>query len=133
MARDSASQEGLRHTLEARIKYVHHENNIFFENYLPFLSIFLIYFVCFSLEPKTERDDLINPLWIEDKDLKKGEMNYISTNETQFWKDLLDKYLYPIDEDKDEKVRRTSSSILLLYFNLELNALFFKVKYLSKI
>lgn len=55
-------------------------------------------------EPKVERNDDINPYWIEDKDLKKGPMAFLSTGENQFWKDLIDKYLFPIDEDKAEKV-----------------------------
>lgn len=50
------------------------------------------------------RDDLINPYWIEDPDLKKGEVDFLSPAETQFWKDLLDKYLYPIDANKEEEV-----------------------------
>lgn len=54
--------------------------------------------------PQNRRDDLINPYWIEDPDLRKGEVEFLSSNEIQFWKDLLEKYLYPIDEDKDEKV-----------------------------
>jgi chitin synthase len=47
---------------------------------------------------------MINPYWIEDRDLKKGEVDYISSAEAQFWKDLLEKYLHPIDENKEEKV-----------------------------
>ncbi|KAJ8875330.1 hypothetical protein PR048_023225 [Dryococelus australis] len=58
-----------------------------------------------TTEPRQERDDMINPYWIEDKDLKKGEVDYISSAETQFWKDLLEKYLHPIDENKEEKAR----------------------------
>jgi hypothetical protein len=65
----------------------------------------LSYKFFFFLEPKTERDDLINPYWIEDKDLKRGEVDYLSGPEIQFWKDLLDKYLYPIDENKEQQVR----------------------------
>lgn len=57
-----------------------------------------------STAPKNRRDDLVNPYWIEDPDLRKGEVEFLGSNEIQFWKDLLDKYLYPIDEDKDEKV-----------------------------
>lgn len=57
-----------------------------------------------STAPRNKRDDLINPYWIEDPDLRKGEVEYLSSNEIQFWKDLLDKYLYPIDENKEEKV-----------------------------
>lgn len=47
---------------------------------------------------------MINPYWIEDRDLKKGEVDYISSAEGQFWKDLLEKYLHPIDDNKEEKV-----------------------------
>lgn len=56
------------------------------------------------LEPKMERNDEINPFWIEDRDLKKGPVAFLSTAENQFWKELLEKYLFPIDEDKAEKV-----------------------------
>lgn len=59
-----------------------------------------------STVPRNDRDDLVNPYWIEDSDLKKGEVEYLSSTEVQFWKDLLAKYLYPIDENKEEKVLR---------------------------
>lgn len=52
-----------------------------------------------------KRDDLINPYWIEDPELKKGEVDFLSPAELSFWKDLIDKYLYPIDENKEEKVK----------------------------
>ncbi|KAK2583486.1 hypothetical protein KPH14_009451 [Odynerus spinipes] len=45
------------------------------------------------------------PYWLSDEGLKKGEVEILSLQEEQFWKDLLDKYLYPIDEDKAEKAR----------------------------
>ena len=31
-----------------------------------------------STEPKEERDDLINPFWIEDRDLGRGEVDHLS-------------------------------------------------------
>jgi len=55
-------------------------------------------------EPKEERDDLINPYWIEDKGLGRGEVDYLSGAEVQFWKDLIDKYLYPLDADSKKQV-----------------------------
>ncbi|KPI93758.1 Chitin synthase 1 [Papilio xuthus] len=58
-----------------------------------------------STAPRERRDDLINPYWIEDPDLKKGEVDFLSQSETQFWKDLIDKYLYPIDANKEEQAR----------------------------
>lgn len=46
----------------------------------------------------------MNPYWIEDKALKKGEVDFLPQAEIKFWQELLEKYLYPIDEDKNEKV-----------------------------
>lgn len=57
-----------------------------------------------STVPRDERDFLTNPYWIEDAELKKGEVDFLSSAEIQFWKDLIDKYLFPIDQDKDEQV-----------------------------
>ncbi|XP_034946911.1 chitin synthase chs-2 isoform X1 [Chelonus insularis] len=45
------------------------------------------------------------PYWLNDEGLKKGEIDVLSMQEEMFWKDLLEKYLYPIDEDKAEKAR----------------------------
>ena len=56
-------------------------------------------------EHREERDDLINPFWIEDKDIGRGEVDYLSGAEIQFWKDLIDKYLFPLDADKAKQVR----------------------------
>lgn len=57
-----------------------------------------------STVPKEKRDHLINPYWIEDSGLRNGNVEYISAAENSFWKDMLKKYLYPIDEDPQEKV-----------------------------
>lgn len=61
-----------------------------------------------STVPRNRRDDLVNPYWIEDPDLRKGEVEFLSSNEIQFWRDLLEKYLHPIDEDKNEKVTKNN-------------------------
>lgn len=61
-----------------------------------------------STVPRNERDLLTNPYWIEDPDLKKGEVDFLSSTEISFWKDLIDKYLYPIDQDKAEQVGEES-------------------------
>lgn len=44
------------------------------------------------------------PYWLDDDGLKKGEIDTLGAQEDMFWKDLLDKYLYPIDDDPAEKV-----------------------------
>lgn len=53
---------------------------------------------------REERDFLTNPYWIEDHEFRKGEVDFLSSAEILFWKDLIDKYLYPIDQDKGEQV-----------------------------
>lgn len=57
-----------------------------------------------STVQREERDFLTNPYWIEDPDLRKGEVDYLSNTEILFWKDLIDKYLFPIDQNKEEQV-----------------------------
>lgn len=64
------------------------------------------------------------PYWLDDEGLKKGEVENLSMQEEQFWKELLEKYLYPIDEDKAEKVRawwnkRVDSIFLRLFLNAD--------------
>jgi len=51
------------------------------------------------------RDDLRNPFWIEDKELKDGEVVFLAEQETRFWKELIEKYLYPLDSNKDHQAR----------------------------
>ena len=58
-----------------------------------------------TTEPRDARDDLINPFWLEDKVFGRGEVDYLSGGEIQFWKDLIEKYLYPLDNDKQKQVR----------------------------
>ncbi|CAB0029536.1 unnamed protein product [Trichogramma brassicae] len=45
------------------------------------------------------------PYWLDDAGIKKGEVETISIQEELFWKELLEKYLYPIDDDPTEKAR----------------------------
>nr|CAD7258371.1 unnamed protein product [Timema shepardi] len=88
-------------------------------------------------KPRQQRDDMINPYWIEDKDLKKGEVDFITSSETLFWKDLLDKYLHPIDENKEEKARIASDLKELrnssVFFFFMLNALFVLIVFLLQL
>lgn len=53
--------------------------------------------------PKEERDDLVNPYWMEDKALKRGEVDYMPGAEVQFFKDLIEKYLHPLDKNAAEQ------------------------------
>jgi chitin synthase len=55
-------------------------------------------------EMRVQRDDLMNPFWIEDKDLKKAEVDFLTGKEILFWQELIEKYLKPIDADKKKEV-----------------------------
>lgn len=61
---------------------------------------------------------LSRPYWLSDEGLKKGEIDVLSLQEELFWKDLLEKYLYPIDEDKAEKVRSFNQAVVIRSFCL---------------
>lgn len=63
-----------------------------------------IFFVFLITESRPKRDDMLNPYWVEDKDLKHGEVEFLSPAEIQFWKDMISKYLFPIDENKEQQV-----------------------------
>ena len=49
--------------------------------------------------------------------MKKGPVAFLSPNENQFWRELIEKYLYPLDEDKTEKV--ICVSVLLVTFMMK--------------
>lgn len=80
------------------------------------IFVFLILFLLIPIpEARVERNDDINPFWIEDKALKKGPVSFLSMSETTFWKELIEKYLAPIDDDKVEKV---TFAVTLIFFHL---------------
>ncbi|CAG9784364.1 unnamed protein product [Diatraea saccharalis] len=91
-----------------------------------------------SMDVPTEvRDPLINPYWIEDPNLQKGEVDFLTTAETEFWKDLIDTYLRPIDENKEEQERiKTDLKNLrdkMVFAFVMLNALFVLVIFLLQL
>ncbi|XP_023932322.1 uncharacterized protein LOC106176561, partial [Lingula anatina] len=56
----------------------------------------------FTVNPmyeEEERDELVNPLWTEDKGLKDGPIVLQEEAETQFWQELIKQYLYPLEND----------------------------------
>ena len=60
-----------------------------------------------------KRDLLRNPLWIEDEMFAdKGTVELLSTKEIDFWNDLIKTYLFPLIEDKKEKVKTIIKSNL---------------------
>lgn len=90
-----------------------------------------------STTPREKRDDLINPYWIEDPELKKGEVDFMSPAETSFWKDLIDKYLYPIDANKEEQARIARDLVELrnksVFAFVMFNALFILIVFLLQL
>lgn len=70
---------------------------------------------------------LTRPYWLNDEGLKKGEVDVLSMQEELFWKDLLEKYLYPIDEDKTEKVKRSNLASNVLFYHFDSSFLFYLI------
>ena len=47
----------------------------------------------YGLNKKQERNDLVNPLWIEEEILNYADLRYLDDEESQFWKKFIRKYL----------------------------------------
>ncbi len=81
-----------------------------------------------STDHHPRRDDLIDPYWVEDKILSRGEVDYLSGPEVQFWTDLIEKYLHPLDADQTKQARITAGLKELrnksVFFFSVFNALF---------
>lgn len=88
-------------------------------------------------EKRNKREDLLNPFWIEDKGLKNGEVAYLHPQEIAFWKELIEKYLYPIDQNKEHQARvamelkELRNRMVFAFFML--NALFILVVFLLQL
>ena len=52
---------------------------------------------------ENQRDDEKNPYWIDDDDLKDGPIDFLKGSEINFWKDLIKKYLEPLQMTAKEK------------------------------
>ena len=52
---------------------------------------------------ENERDDEKNPYWIDDDDLKDGPIDFLKGSEINFWKELIKKYLEPLQMSAKEK------------------------------
>ncbi|CAL8111798.1 unnamed protein product [Orchesella dallaii] len=50
-----------------------------------------------------KRDDLMNPEWMEEKDLTPFEVDFLSGPEIRFWEAMILKYLVPLDADKRQE------------------------------
>ena len=88
-------------------------------------------------ETKLQRNELVNPFWIEDKHLLDGPVCFLSPDETQFFRDLIDKYLFPLIENKQEQQKIKSDLISLrnqvVFAFMMVNALFILVVFLLQL
>ncbi|XP_023222883.1 uncharacterized protein LOC111624303 isoform X2 [Centruroides sculpturatus] len=84
-----------------------------------------------------KRDDLINPYWIEDKDLKHCNVVNLNKSEIQFWFELIRKYLYPIEQNKarEEKVTSELNELRnkVVFTFLMMNSIFILVVFLLQV
>jgi len=88
-------------------------------------------------ESKEVRDEDVSPYWIDQPEMKKGNVEFLPTQEIQFWRDLIDKYLHPIDTDpqkreKEKKMLMDLRDIVVSAFFM-LNALFVLVIFLLQL
>lgn len=51
-----------------------------------------------------DRNKILLPDWLYDIDLKNGDIDTISSSEIQFWIDLIEKYLKPLELTQRDKV-----------------------------
>ncbi|KAK3593492.1 hypothetical protein CHS0354_037014 [Potamilus streckersoni] len=55
-------------------------------------------------EPEVKkRDDLKNPYWLDDGVFRRGDTEHLPEKEIEFWNELIEEYLHPLDEDKKQK------------------------------
>lgn len=83
------------------------------------------------------RDDMVNPFWIEDSDLKAGKRDNLDDVEISFWRDMIRKYLEPMEGDKKRQeevaaeLKELRNNIVLAV--LMLNGLFVTVIFFLQI
>ncbi|XP_018393301.1 PREDICTED: uncharacterized protein LOC108772292 [Cyphomyrmex costatus] len=80
---------------------------------------------------------LISPYWLQDERLRRGVVDFLSNDEEEFWKDLIGKYLQPIESDEESQNKITQELInsrdayLSKFFML--NALFVLIVFLMQL
>jgi chitin synthase len=76
----------------------------------------------------------VNPYWIEDRDLLNGKRDFLSGHEDKFWKDLIEKYLAPLEKDEKKEKKNAQDLITLrnksVFSVFMLNALFVLVVFM---
>ncbi|XP_034944294.1 chitin synthase chs-2-like [Chelonus insularis] len=91
------------------------------------------------IKPNNVRENhyLISPHWIQDPDLQKGQVQFLSLEEELFWKQLIKKYLQPLNEDKKQlekvtmELKKLRDENLFKFFMI--NALFIFIIFMMQI
>eukprot|EP00095_Tigriopus_kingsejongensis_P011454 maker-scaffold271_size230452-snap-gene-0.8 protein:Tk11454 transcript:maker-scaffold271_size230452-snap-gene-0.8-mRNA-1 annotation:"isoform b" len=61
------------------------------------------------VEPKDEmRDEMRNPYWIEQEYLKDSKKQFLDNDEIQFWNEMIDKYLKPLENNPEKAAQVTA-------------------------
>jgi len=88
-------------------------------------------------ESKCERDDEVSPYWIDQPEMKRGNVEFLASNELQFWKDLIDTYLHPLiknakeQQENERKLKELRDLAAFSFFMM--NALFVLVIFLLQL
>ena len=53
-----------------------------------------------DVEEKPQRDEMLNPYWIEDPDLQDGKIERLPKSEISFFEQLIESYLKPLEKNK---------------------------------
>ncbi|KYM77515.1 Chitin synthase 3 [Atta colombica] len=76
---------------------------------------------------------LISPYWLQDERLRRGVVDFLSNDEEEFWKDLIGKYLQPIESDEESQVNiLIFLSTLFLFLSFLFIFIFFLEVHLTK-
>jgi hypothetical protein len=53
----------------------------------------------------------VSPYWIDQPEMKRGNVEFLASNELQFWKDLIDTYLHPLIKNAKVSVVTSISAV----------------------
>lgn len=56
-----------------------------------------------DIESTIMEEDIEANSWLYEGELKRGEIDILTRKEDEFWRGLIEKYLYPIDDDENKK------------------------------
>ena len=81
-----------------------------------------------DVKPFNNYEAEFSPYWIMDDDLGTGKVRYLGTEETRFWREMIARYLFPLENDPvrqqklEQDLKQLRNKMSLMFFLL--NALF---------